>query len=90
MHPVVQGSDFMNPKKDMDWFEPHRFGVGGRPVTWQAIVAIVLLVTSLRLVWTALSGLMFAVSASLIIATYLVVMAAKTRGGLRWRWNEVD
>lgn len=77
-------------QKSVDWFEPHRFGMGGRPVTWQAIVAIVLLVTSLRLAWTASSGIRFAVIASLIVATYLAVMAAKTRGGLRWRWNEID
>lgn len=80
----------MDQRKRMDWFEPHRFGVGSRPVTLQAIVAIVLLVTSLRLAWDASSGVMFAVSASLIIATYLAVIATRTRGGLRWRWNEAD
>lgn len=83
----------MREKSDGAWFAAHRWGIGvGMPVAWQG--------------WLLMAGQIAAASWGVIhfagnedaqlIAVLLVVlvpfplMAAKVRGGWRWRWGGRD
>jgi ABC-type uncharacterized transport system permease subunit len=76
---------------DKPWFAAKRYGVGsGWPIAWQG--------------WVALGAFLAALFASLkyapanlkmwlafiLAVAFTVIIAAKTKGGLRWRWGGED
>lgn len=79
---------------DGAWFAPKRFGIGtGRPIVWQgwafsALHGAVLILGVLLLRHQHQRAMV----AWLLIFTLLPlpVYAAKTRGGLKWRWGSRD
>jgi hypothetical protein len=83
----------MAPDEDDAWFAPKRYGYGsGLPIAWQgwALLAayfIVILAASFLIARHP-----FAYAAILFVATalFIAIVAARTRGGWRWRSGEDD
>jgi len=72
-------------------FAPKRYGYGaGLPIRWQGWAVLALYLLVLGAAGFLVRHNIFAYGASVIIATValLVVCAAHTRGGWRWRWGE--
>lgn len=69
------------------WFVPKRYGYGAVPITWQGWVAILLFVVVVvaARIWLTGAGRVLAIAAALI--ALIAICAAKTEGGLRWRWG---
>ncbi|WP_404480129.1 hypothetical protein [Novosphingobium sp. BL-52-GroH] len=89
----------MPPRIDDDgaWFAPKRYGYGaGWPIAWQGWLLVAAYVAALAGI-----GLLdrsgntwgrMAAFALFLLATglFLVVLAKRTRGGLKWRWGDKD
>jgi hypothetical protein len=81
-------------QNDGAWFAPKRYGIGtGLPVAWQGwalLVAYIGALVGLRLLaHSGTGGGRAAALALFLLVTglFLVVVAKRTRGGLRWRWG---
>lgn len=76
---------------DGAWFAPKRFGYGSSwPIRWQGW--IVMLVFAAVAIGSALAlegGIRIAVIAADTMV-FMMVSAAKTRGGWKWRWGRRD
>lgn len=75
------------------WFEPKRYGYGaGLPVAWQgwalllAYLAVLVAAGALMPRHPWLFGIVVVVAT----AALLPIVAARTRGGWRWRWGADD
>lgn len=74
-----------------EWFKPKRYGYGaGLPISWQGwvlMIGFLAIVTVAAVVLDKRPLLLFAL---LLPATtaFLIIVARKTRGGWRWRWDE--
>jgi hypothetical protein len=81
-------------QNDGAWFAPKRYGFGiGLPITWQGWALLASYIGALAgiraLDHSANGGARAAAFALLLLVTglFLVVVAKRTRGGLRWRWG---
>jgi membrane-associated PAP2 superfamily phosphatase len=79
------------------WFAPKRYGYGaGLPITWQGWAVLAAYVAALAgiglLDRSAHAGARAAAFALFLLVTGLlvVVLARRTRGGLKWRWGKRD
>lgn len=76
------------PETDDAWFEPHAFGLGATPVTWQGwaltigFVALAMLDVRLLHERIAQGGVLLA-----LVVVFTVTVIRKTRGGFGWRWG---
>ncbi len=70
------------------WFKPHDYGSGCVPVTAAGWIASSLyflaIVLARRFMPTEASGLILVTG---ITIAFLILVAAKTDGGIRWRWG---
>lgn len=76
---------------DGAWFAPKRFGYGaGLPIAWQGWVAKALHLALIASGAIMLKHQLVAVIAwvSITILLPLPFIAAKTRGGWKWRWGD--
>lgn len=80
------------------WFAAKRYGIGsGLPVAWQGWLALLLFLAVLSGI-SALSVFFHSaivvfieiVMIPAIVAVFLVICAAKTEGGWKWRWGGQD
>lgn len=74
------------------WFRPKRFGLGVSPATWQGWVATLIVVT-LGIAVAMLArrfGSAFLALLIPVIAIFIALCIAKTKGGMRWRWGCED
>lgn len=75
------------------WFRPKRFGFGaGWPTAWQGWATILAFIAGMTAA-VHLSGrnpILAAALAALSLFIFLLVVARRTRGGLRWRWGGDD
>lgn len=80
----------MAPELEKYWFEPHRYGYGGSPSSWQGWASIAGYVTLIGVASPLIERSLIGYLAILVVATsaLLLVSAAKTRGGWRWRWGD--
>ena len=86
-----------NDRNEGAWFAPTKYGIGaGPPIAPQgwAVLSVYMLVMglcALLIGWDQDVGLLFAIPL-MIVATlvFIIVAAAKTRGGWRWRWGDKD
>ncbi|TAJ71051.1 MAG: hypothetical protein EPO51_14825 [Phenylobacterium sp.] len=68
------------------WFAPKRFGYGaGLPISWQGWVLLAALFAGLVGAITLLDGTMRAVVVTGLVVATVIIAAAKTEGGWRWR-----
>ncbi|MBB2169261.1 hypothetical protein HLH36_13000 [Gluconacetobacter aggeris] len=78
------------------WFAAKRHGIGaGLPVAWQGWVTLLLFLgavlsaSAIPLFFhSAIAVFVEIVIIPVILAVFLVVCAAKTEGGWRWRWGD--
>jgi hypothetical protein len=76
---------------DRPWFRPKDFGYGaGLPIRWQGWALTAAFVGLAVLDARFLHGLPRVATLVVLIAIFLVIAAAKTDGGWRWRWNGRD
>lgn len=72
------------------WFHPKQYGYGsGLPCSWEGwavLVAFLAIVVGGRAVFA--SDLAYLVLTALAVVALIVIAAAKTRGGWRWRWGQ--
>jgi uncharacterized membrane protein len=75
--------------RDGYWFAPKLYGFGATPVTWQGwavtLAFAVALMGAVR--WLPATSEKLIVSLALI-ATFIAIAAARTDGGLHWRWGQ--
>jgi hypothetical protein len=78
--------------EDEAWFAPKRYGIGATPVSWQGWATTLGFVAALAALVVAFRGQRLQVIAAVIplVVTYVVIVARRTRGGLRWRWGEEE
>lgn len=77
------------------WFAAKRYGIGaGLPVAWQGWLTLLLFLGAVLSVsaipiffHSAIAVFVKIVIIPVILAVFLVVCAAKTEGGWRWRWG---
>ena len=75
-----------------DWFVPKKYGIGGRPNSWQgwlltAMFCLIIVAASQfldRSPWASISAI---VTATII---FILIVINNTRGGWRWRWGKGD
>ncbi|WP_332769711.1 hypothetical protein [Phenylobacterium sp.] len=68
------------------WFAPKRFGYGaGFPIVWQGWVLLIALFAGLVGAITLLDGTTRAMAVTGLVVATVIVAAAKTEGGWRWR-----
>ncbi|MFT8420382.1 hypothetical protein [Gluconacetobacter sp.] len=80
------------------WFAAKRYGVGsGLPIAWQGWVvllgglAAVSGVSALSLIFHSTRVVFIEIPVDcVVLAVLLVICAAKTEGGWRWRWGGQD
>ena len=75
------------------WFAPQRFGIGaGRPIAWQGWALVASFLAALLLAWLLFGSEDLRALAIIVPATLalLVISAATTKGGWRWRWGEEE
>lgn len=73
------------------WFAPKRYGYGATPNTWQgwAMLAVfVLLITAVGLLIPRLGWWGYGSIVTILTVSFIAITAAKTKGGIRWRWGE--
>lgn len=74
------------------WFNPKRFGYGAElPCSWEgwAVLVVFMGVTvGVSYAFDDSHWRLRAVVGVLAIVALLVIVAAKTRGGWRWRWGQ--
>jgi hypothetical protein len=73
-----------------EWFAPKRFGYGGRPVTWQGWLVILVYAAIVVATSRLLGHKSLAMAGVLVPATAILILivAKTTRGGWRWRWDK--
>lgn len=75
-----------------DWFAPKRYGLGGRPSSWQgwaitlAFAGIVIAVSR----YFHQRPLVAAATIVPVLILFMIIVAKTTRGGWRWRWGADD
>jgi hypothetical protein len=76
-----------------EWFKPKRYGYGaGLPISWQGwvlMIGFLAIVTVAAVVLDKRPLLLFPLLLP-ATAAFLIIVARKTRGGWRWRWDEKD
>ena len=81
------------------WFRPKRYGYGaGLPVSWQGWAVLAVYVGALVILyWFAQRYfaqpqrvMIQAVGVLIATAALVLICAAKTEGGWRWRWGDDD
>lgn len=76
---------------DEAWFAPKRYGYGaGLPIAWQGWVVLTLHLALIAAGAIILGRSPVAMVAWVLIASFvpLPFIAAKTRGGWKWRWGD--
>ena len=76
-----------------DWFAPKRYGYGaGLPLRWQGwvVLAAYFVVIGLAALLIPYALAAFLSIVAIATAALLMVAARKTRGGLRWRWGDME
>lgn len=72
------------------WFVPHRYGLGGVPVTWQGWALIGGYVAGMIAARHFLPPLARVPVYVVLTVPMLTIAAAKTKGGWKWRWGEEE
>lgn len=76
---------------DEYWFAPKRYGYGATPNTWQGwgmLAAFVVLISIVGLLIPNIGWWGYGSIVAMLTATFIVITARKTKGGIRWRWGE--
>lgn len=71
------------------WFRPKRLGYGATPASWQGWLLTAVL-TAVLLAIGALAakrGEIYLLLMIPVLLGFALIIAQKTEGGLRWRWN---
>lgn len=84
-------------RDDWAWFASTKYGYGaGPPIApqgWATLLGYLLVMglSAFLIVWDQDVGLLFGLPL-IVLATlvFIIVAAAKTRGGWRWRWGDED
>jgi hypothetical protein len=78
-------------RDDGAWFAPKRFGYGSSwPIRWQGWAAIAIFAIVVAGSVRALHGIARPAALAAALIVFMLVCAAKTRGGWRWRWGRRD
>ncbi|HET9230750.1 MAG TPA: hypothetical protein VFO00_05650 [Vitreimonas sp.] len=82
------------------WFQPHRYGLGATPKTWEGwavigVYAVALVLGAYLMDAPLLAGSSgqrpsFIAYVIIITAALLIVSWRTTEGGWRWRWGDDD
>jgi hypothetical protein len=76
---------------DKPWFAAKRFGMGaGLPIAWQGWVALAVFLTAFYASLKYAPANLKIWLAVILAVAFTVIMAAKTKGGWRWRWGGED
>ena len=74
--------------RDGYWFAPKLFGFGAVPVTWQGWAVTLAFAAALMVVVRWLPAMSEKLIVALaLIAAFIAITAARTDGGLHWRWG---
>lgn len=78
----------MADRSSAAWFAAKRYGYGASlPIRWQGWAATLLFVALFIAAGRMLTGSPRWIAMAACLAAFLIVAAAKTEGGWRWRWD---
>jgi hypothetical protein len=78
---------------DPEWFTSKRYGFGATPSSWQGwalLTGYVVLISITGLLIPSITWWGYASILVMLTAVFIMIIARKTRGGLRWRWGEEE
>ena len=76
-----------------EWFAPKRYGLGATPSSWQGwalLVGFIGLAAIVGFLIPRIGWLAYASIMTMLTVTFIVIVARKTKGGMRWRWGKEE